>query len=105
MTDDRSPNATKEQMQITIDLLRARGDSAIEIIESFKGKVEFLLNELTALHTQLRQVDDQLGIQPKDRKDNAILTARRMLGKQGEGKSDEEILKMIGANLNERATN
>lgn len=100
---DRSPNATKDEMQITIDLLRARGDSAIEILDGVIKEVEILLTQVQELKQQLKNVDDSLGIKPAHRKENAILMARRMLGAQAEGKSDEELLRMIGAN-NERAT-
>ena len=100
---DRSPNATKDEMQITIDLLRARGDSAIEIIDGVVIEVESLLTKLKGLKQQIQNVDESLGIHPTHRKENAILMARRMLGEQAEGKSDEEVLRMIGAG-NERAT-
>ena len=100
---DRSPNATKDEMQITIDLLRARGDSAIEILDGVITEVESLLTKVKGLKHQLQDVDDRLGIKPVHRKENAILMARRMLGEQAEGKSDEEVLRMIGAG-NERAT-
>ena len=100
---DRSPNATKDEMQITIDLLRARGDSAIEILDGVIIEVESLLSNMKGLKQQLQQVDDSLGIKPVHRKENAILMARRMLGQQAEGKTDEEVLRMIGAD-NDRAT-
>ena len=100
---DRSPNATKDEMQITIDLLRARGDSAIEILDGVIVEVESLLSNMKGLKAQLQSVDDSLGIKPVHRKENAILMARRMLGEQAEGKSDQEVLLMIGAD-NDRAT-
>ena len=65
---NRSPNATKDEMQIAIDLLRARGDSCMEIIETTTLKVENLLSELNTLRAKLREVDDQLGIQPQHRR-------------------------------------
>ena len=101
---NRSPNATKDEMQIAIDLLRARGDSCMEIIETTTLKVENLLSELNTLRAKLREVDDQLGIQPQHRKENAVLMARRLIGDAAKDKSDEEVLKMIGA-YNERTPN
>lgn len=94
---DRSPNATKEEMQITIDLLRGRGDAAIEMLDTLIASSEEQNRKIRAYRAKLAEVDERLGIQPQDRKDNAVLIARRMLGKLGEGKSDEEIIAMIGA--------
>ena len=76
---DRSPNATKEEMQITIDLLRGRGDAAIEMLDTLIASSEEQNRKIRAYRAKLAEVDERLGIQPQDRKDNAVLIARRML--------------------------
>lgn len=93
---DRSPNATKEEMQQAIDILRARGDSAIEYLYVLRDTLRGQVTHLDAYMTKLEEVDKALNIDAKARRDNAITTARRLLGKIGEGKSDEEVLKMVG---------
>ncbi len=101
---DRSPNATKEEMQITIDLLRARGDSSIEMLDALIEEVESLLLRTRVYRDKLREVDDRLGITPQQRKNNAVVLGRRLLGKLAEGKTDEEVLKLMGG-MNGQPTN
>ena len=101
---DRSPNATKEEMQITIDLLRARGDSSIEMLDALIEEVESLLLRTRVYRDKLREVDDRLGITPQQRKNNAVVLGRRLLGKLAEGKTDEEVLKLMGG-MNGQRTN
>ena len=101
---DRSPNATKDEMQLTIDLLRARGDSAIEMLDALIEEVESLLLRTRVYREKLREVDDRLGITPQQRKNNAVVLGRRLLGKLAEGKTDEEVLKLMGG-MNGQPTN
>ena len=101
---DRSPNATKEEMQITIDLLRARGDSSIEMLDALIEEVESLLLRTRVYRDKLREVDDRLGITPQQRKNNAVVLGRRLLGKLAEGKTDEAVLKLMGG-MNGQPTN
>lgn len=103
MSDNRSPKATPDEMQLTIDLLRARGDASVEVLETFLENLEGLVSSLRVHVKRIRDVDAQLNITKQDRVNNAVITARRMLGKIGEGKSDEEILRMVGAH--EQLTN
>lgn len=94
---DRSPNATKEEMQEAIDILRARGDSAVECLYALRDVMHKNLKALDAHLAKMEEVDRALKISKDDRKNNAVITARRMLGTRGVGKTDEEVLKMVGA--------
>lgn len=95
---DRSANATKEEMQQAIDILRARGDSAIETLHALRASMATDLARLDLYLAKLDAVDAQLKITSDDRKNNAVITARRILGDLATGKSDDEVLRMIGHN-------
>ncbi len=93
---ERSARATKEEMQQAIDILRARGDSAIETLHALRASLSSDLARLDIYLAKLEAVDAQLKITGEARRDNAVITARRLLGALAEGKSDDEVLKMIG---------
>lgn len=93
---ERSEFATKEEMQTTIDLLRVRGDTAIEILESVLAQLKPTLVTLEDAMSKLLQFDASIGIGTDDRRANAIIHARRMLGEKSKGMNDQEVLNALG---------
>lgn len=92
---DRSPNATREQLQATIDLLRARGDAALDFIEA---QILFHLNHVQKMHMmrlKLLEIDNQMGITTKDRATNYLIQMRELIGDAANGMTDDQVIQYI----------